>query len=522
MSLYPWQKEALSVINGKDAILCAPTGSGKTVVAYRWANVSNPKGRVFYTVPIKAIANEKYAELVNMYGKDMVGLETGDVKINQDAPVTVLTQEIYTRKYANLPQPAWIIVDEAHYIFLDPKRSRAYIDGVRKANKTHRFLFMSATMGDPDLLAEYLRDVSKRNFVVYKTDYRPTELKFELVVFQVDEVPPNTLIYSFRIAAVKKLAELIASYKPPLPALKRRKLKRLAERYGVTLERFPTLVKGVAVYHGKMLYTEKKFVEEAVRNGYIHTILSTTALGAGVNLPFEYVLFADFAIPVGRDNYRQLSKIEFLQLAGRAGRKGYYDTGHVALLSNAYARSSLLGSYMELLEREEEKPFIRLEMDVEAIVKGYTTIPEEVEYVTRYSYPQRDLEEVKEEAEELRKKLSEIPPHIFLIMKEIYLPDLSLSENRKLAEFVHWTAANSTNGNGTVGINVWNIPVEVPFDPSEDELKHSVRKLLLRRRIARALCYKKIPFKHGEKLIIVKGIEEVEAKIKKLDPLLIL
>jgi len=100
MTFYPWQMDAFKHIRDRDAVLAAPTGSGKTWVAYLWAGLMDFDGtvlhpdreRIIFTAPIKALSNERYMELRRM-GLN-VGIETGDFKKNEDAPVICCTQEI--------------------------------------------------------------------------------------------------------------------------------------------------------------------------------------------------------------------------------------------------------------------------------------------------------------------------------------------------------------------------------------------------------------------------------------------
>ena len=150
---YDWQLRAFSHIQDNSAVLSAPTGSGKTLVAYLWAGIlsrdgtinPNPEsGRIIFTAPIKALSNERYLDLRRM-GLD-VGLETGDFKRNEGASIICCTQEIYTMKYARLPGQK-LIIDEFHYIFTDSDRARTYIDGLRNTNPDTQILVMSATLG---------------------------------------------------------------------------------------------------------------------------------------------------------------------------------------------------------------------------------------------------------------------------------------------------------------------------------------------------------------------------------------
>ncbi len=179
---YDWQLKAYAAIDSQSAILAAPTGSGKTWVAYLWAGLLDleghthlPKGRVIFTAPIKALSNERYLDLKRM-GFD-VGLETGDFKKNADASVLCCTMEIYTLKYARKPVGR-VIVDEFHYIFNDLDRTRAYIDGIRATHPSTEILVMSATFGEPEVLKEYLQEMARRDFILYETRERATELVF--------------------------------------------------------------------------------------------------------------------------------------------------------------------------------------------------------------------------------------------------------------------------------------------------------------------------------------------------------
>ena len=133
INFYDWQIRAYNHIKDNSAVLSAPTGSGKTLVAYLWAGILNRDGtintqpdssRIIFTSPIKALSNERYLDLRRM-GLD-VGIETGDFKRNEGASIICCTQEIYTMKYARIPNQK-LIVDELHYIFTDSSRARMYI-----------------------------------------------------------------------------------------------------------------------------------------------------------------------------------------------------------------------------------------------------------------------------------------------------------------------------------------------------------------------------------------------------------
>ena len=143
--------------------MSAPTGAGKTLVAYLWAGLLDENGdttmptarRVIFTAPIKALSNERYMDLRRM-GFD-VGIETGDFKRNEEARIICCTQEIYTMKYTEHPGQM-LIVDEFHYIFSDPDRARTYIDGMKTTHPDTPILVMSATLGGVRAVGRYLFD----------------------------------------------------------------------------------------------------------------------------------------------------------------------------------------------------------------------------------------------------------------------------------------------------------------------------------------------------------------------------
>lgn len=234
LNLYEWQKECLRKIMNKNAIICAPTSAGKTKVAYIWmepAKAKDKKHKIIYTVPIKALANEKCDELIELYGKNMVGIETGDIKRRENAPILVCTQEIYTLKYAFKKTPHKVILDEFHYIFSDTQRSRAYIEGIKKAKNTHQILIMSATLSNPEKIKQYLEKTTGKEFVLYETDFRPTRLTYTDRVFDLNTIPPFSLVYIFNTSAIDRIARWLSAQRAPLPLLKRRKIKQLASLF---------------------------------------------------------------------------------------------------------------------------------------------------------------------------------------------------------------------------------------------------------------------------------------------------
>ena len=110
--------------DGKSVVVCAPTGSGKTVVAeYAVELALQANKRCFYTTPLKALSNQKFHDLGTKYGEQKVGLLTGDISVNREASVVVMTTEVFRNMLygtslgdvnKNLHDVAFVILDECH------------------------------------------------------------------------------------------------------------------------------------------------------------------------------------------------------------------------------------------------------------------------------------------------------------------------------------------------------------------------------------------------------------------------
>ncbi|MCL1941854.1 MAG: DEAD/DEAH box helicase, partial [Synergistaceae bacterium] len=230
---YDWQLRAFDMIKGHSAVLSAPTGSGKTLVAYLWAGIMNEEGavqdtaeRIIFTAPIKALSNERYMDLRRM-GLD-VGIETGDFKRNENARIICCTQEIYTMKYTARKKQK-LIVDEFHYIFTDPDRARTYIDGLRASNPNTPVLVMSATFGGAKVVRNYLSEICRRDFKLYENRKRMTELVFQPENPAAISNVHDALVFVFSQKGAAECALKIASARHPVAPERNSRLRKLAE-----------------------------------------------------------------------------------------------------------------------------------------------------------------------------------------------------------------------------------------------------------------------------------------------------
>src|ERR1700709_2297964 len=163
-SLDPFQVEACEALEeGSGVLVCAPTGAGKTVVGEFAVHRALAEGRkAFYTTPIKALSNQKFADLVERYGQDRVGLLTGDNAINGDAPVVVMTTEVLRNMiYAGsgaLRGLGYVVMDEVHYLS-DRFRGAVWEEVIIHLPEHVRLISLSATVSNTEEFADWLGTV---------------------------------------------------------------------------------------------------------------------------------------------------------------------------------------------------------------------------------------------------------------------------------------------------------------------------------------------------------------------------
>lgn len=179
-----FQLEALNAIAEQDVLVTAPTGSGKTWVAREEIKRLLAEGRrAWYTTPLKALTNSKYAEFKAEFGEANVGILTGDRKENHSAPLIVGTTEIYRnqlfdamREGANM-EIDLVILDEAHYLS-DDERGHVWEEAIILTPPRIRMLLLSATVGGADNFARWIGEVRGTDVrVIDRAGSRPVELR---------------------------------------------------------------------------------------------------------------------------------------------------------------------------------------------------------------------------------------------------------------------------------------------------------------------------------------------------------
>ncbi|HLY67588.1 MAG TPA: DEAD/DEAH box helicase, partial [Chloroflexota bacterium] len=182
-TLDPFQIEAVQIIEqGHSLLLSAPTGAGKTVVAEAAIARALKQGKsVLYTSPIKALSNQKFRDFGQLFGEDRVGIMTGDITKNENAPLLVMTTEIFhnmlvVRDLSRIAAVSCLVFDEFHYL-ADRDRGRVWEETVILCPKDIQVVCLSATMTNIDELAGWIRSVFGEVDVVVDST-RPVPLRY--------------------------------------------------------------------------------------------------------------------------------------------------------------------------------------------------------------------------------------------------------------------------------------------------------------------------------------------------------
>ena len=342
MELWPHQEEALlDLAAGDHVILGTPTGSGKSMVALGLAYMTICQHRrAYYTAPIKALVSEKFFDLVEVLGRDNVGMITGDTHINTDAPVICCTEEILANQALRegaASDVAAVAMDEFHF-FGEADRGWAWQVPLLTLPNT-QFLLMSATLGDTSAISAALGRQTGRTVDEVTQAERPVPLSYQYVDTSLEATVELALrdgdapiyIVHFAQDAALNTAQSLASFgvatEEQRDAVKEAcKGTRFTTAFGKTLQRL--LGCGVGVHHAGMLPRYRLLVEKLAQQGLLPVICGTDTLGVGINVPIHTVLLTALTKYDGH-RMRRLRSREFHQIAGRAGRAGFDTEGRV-------------------------------------------------------------------------------------------------------------------------------------------------------------------------------------------------
>ncbi|MGL5939597.1 MAG: DEAD/DEAH box helicase [Waterburya sp.] len=455
------QKAIAALVAGKSVVICAPTGSGKTVIGeYAIYRALYHGKRVFYTTPLKALSNQKFRDFQEQFGADdphKIGLLTGDIIINPNAAVVVMTTEIFRNMLYETPigqlgttleNVEAVVLDECHYIS-DRFRGTVWEESIIYCPPQIQLVALSATIGNPQELTDWITQVrnshgnkQKYECELINSNFRPVPLRYYFCdrrginrllnqngtqinpqlkvtrqgqkpkrlktkdcpkIYQVvqelqakdmlpaiyiifsrrgceqavdtldglDLVTPeegqeieNILLYFFlannlelQTALLQNFAEsngeLTALLRDYLAANEQAEVKLAqyltadpnqkyllwqflcANSQIARIEQIEPLMRGIASHHAGLLPAWKELVERLFELGLVKVVFATATLAAGINMPARTTVMS--ALSKRTDGgHSMLSPSEFLQISGRAGRRGKDKVGHVVTVQTPF------------------------------------------------------------------------------------------------------------------------------------------------------------------------------------------
>ena len=336
-----WQHRAVNLLrDGSDVVVSAPTGAGKTYIFELLHESAHLKGQAVYTVPTRALANDKFAEW-RARGWN-VGIATCDVSENIHAPVLVATLETQLERLLRGEGPAMLVIDE-YQMIADAGRGAHYEGAIALAPPMTRLLLLSGSVANPEDIAAWMGRLG-RPVEVVATQERPVpleEMPMEMLPQHMarhfDGFWPKLaasallgdlaplLIFSPRRNEAEKIARSLANELPqgdPLSLTQEQKVVCGKELISL-------LERRIAFHHSGLSYAARAgVIEPLAKAGQLRVIVATMGLAAGINFSVRSVHVAATRFHDGVAEH-DLTPDELLQMYGRAGRRGLDERGYV-------------------------------------------------------------------------------------------------------------------------------------------------------------------------------------------------
>ena len=383
-----FQNEAcFRISKDENVFVTAHTGCGKTVVAlYGIAHTLKKGKRVIYTSPTKSLSNQKYEEFAKIFPN--VGILTGDIKMNADADCVIMTTEILLNilykgntgsQSISVDSIGAVIFDEVHYIN-DPDRGKVWEETLVLLPREVNLILLSATIDKADQMADWLGNIKQKNIHLISTKNRVVPLRhyfwddnYEEMVEIIDDKGNfynynevkrrykkknySSIINNFvrhlqknrmlpaiyfkfsRVQCERCAKDIIVDFVTPeerkeIDLVFRNRLSKYKEYYGHLQQYedvYKQLLRGVVYHHSGLIPILKEIIEILYARGLIKLLFATETFAVGVNMPAKTVIFNDLQ-KYDNNGLRYLRTDEYLQMSGRAGRRGLDKNGTVIIL----------------------------------------------------------------------------------------------------------------------------------------------------------------------------------------------
>ncbi len=360
-----WQIGAIQSLEaGRHVFVQAPTGAGKTAVIEEYLKRNLDAGiNLFYAVPIKALANDKYFDFCELYGADRVGINTGDITLKANADIVVGTTEIVRNILMDRPDAYKVVAfDEAQYLG-DEERGSAWEEAIIMAHSDTLMCFLSGSVANAEEVLGWIRNIKSREVSLFIEDHRPVPLQFAFPYgegyLQQEDWPALKLLAqktnrSYHAAMPAFFSAVLKAEMTPLLLFmpRRRDCEEILEGLeridgtrssqlnqfidehedGHTLNlrlRLLITTRGVAYHHSGLLPSEKRVVETLAKKGRLRMITATMSLASGVNFSVRTCMISGYRRPGNGGNMQDLLPSEILQMWGRAGRRRLDTEGYV-------------------------------------------------------------------------------------------------------------------------------------------------------------------------------------------------
>lgn len=479
LQLDGFQRQAIEHLQaGRSVLVAAPTGTGKTLVADWIVEEAMKQDKyVVYTAPIKALSNQKYRDYCALYGEENVGLVTGDLVIRRDAPCKVMTTEILRNMLLcedNIDNLMAVIVDEIHFLD-DPSRGTTWEEMLIYLPHHVQIVGLSATLQNLNEFANWLSHVRKSPVPIVEERQRAVPLSYHIACKQTNlvdverakELLKNNrkrkpkkdhfakrgkdrkraqnhhatthidlfkmmrhkhwpyLYFTFSRAKTENLAFALKSWlhKSLLTEDEQSRLNVVvddfkqqpggAEALQPSVEE--VLKHGVAFHHAGVHVLIKNLIESLYEQRLIKVLYCTGTFALGINMPAKSAVFDSLERYDG-SGMIPLPTREFMQMAGRAGRRGLDQTGMVVIRMNDDEYMDFYPQIKGYLSAKYEPVDSRFSLSFNSVVNLLQrNPPERIRDLVEMSFlswrRQNQAQREREEAEQLELQLQELVQH---------------------------------------------------------------------------------------------------------------